>query len=120
MVVLRPLSWIRGVRGAPTLVRFRLCSRLNALHSGPRSRGISFRTVPQFLQICSPVAVSVIISELPHSHWSFRAILSTFIMFSGSMVIIHLYVVVGYTSCVVRWVNWGGFAVFLIIIYNIL
>jgi len=41
-------------------------------------------------------------------------------MFSGSMVIIHLYVVVGYTSCVVRWVNWGGFAVFLIIIYNIL
>ena len=70
MVVLRPLSWIRGVRGAPTRVRFSVCSGLKALHSGPVSMRVSLRTVPHCVQICSPVLVSVIMSVLPHSQTS--------------------------------------------------
>ena len=73
MVVLSPLSWISGVSGAPTRVRFSVCSGLKALLSDPVTIRVSFRTTPHFVQICSPVQVSVIMSVLPHSHACFNA-----------------------------------------------
>jgi hypothetical protein len=97
MVVLSPLSWIRGVRGAPTLVRFSVCCGSKALHSGPWSMTVPFRTMPHTVQICSPVSGSVTILVLPQSHCSCRAILFTCVLDSGSMAIIHLYVVARYT-----------------------
>ena len=98
MVVLRPLSWMRGVRGAPTLVKFSVCCGSKALHSGPWSNTVSFRTVPHTVQICSPVAGSVIMSVFPHSHCSCRAILFTCVLVLCSMIIIDLYVGECYNS----------------------
>lgn len=97
MVVLSPLSWMRGVRGAPTLVRFSVCCGSKALHSGPWSIDCSFRTVPHAVQICSPVLGSVIMCVFPHSHWNCRANLFTCVLFHGSIAIIHLYVGLRYT-----------------------
>ena len=92
MVVLRPLSWMSGVSGAPTRVRFSVCCGSKALHSGPWSITVSFSTVPHAVQICSPVLVSVTMSVFPHSHCSCRAIWFTCVLVLCSMIIIDLYV----------------------------
>jgi len=67
MVVLRPLSWMVRVRGAPTRVSFSCWSRSNALHSGPWSMRLSATTAPHSVQMISPVSLSVMSLVDPHS-----------------------------------------------------
>lgn len=62
ILVVKPLSDIAKVDGAPTLVRLSLCSWSKALHSGPLSMKLSSKTNPQRAQVTSARCSSIICS----------------------------------------------------------
>lgn len=67
IVVLKPLSWIRSVDGAPTRGRFSLWIGSKALHSGPVFSSVVEKTIPHCWHTSSPVVSSMRILLLPHS-----------------------------------------------------